>query len=72
MCLAVPAQIVSVDGDSAVLEMGGVRVTGNVMLIEDPRPGDWVILHTGVALSRLDAEAAGELLQMLRTLSEAA
>jgi len=31
-----------------------------------------VILHTGVALSRLDAEAAGELLQMLRTLSEAA
>ena len=72
MCLAVPARIVSVDGDAALFDVGGVRISGNVMLIDNPAPGDWVILHTGVALTRLDAAAAGELLQMLRTLAEAA
>lgn len=72
MCLAVPARIVSVDGDAAVFDVNGVRITGNVMLIENPAPGDWVILHTGVALSRLDPAAAEELLDMLRKLAEAA
>ena len=71
MCLAVPAQIISVAGDLAVLDIAGVRITGNVALIEDAAPGDWVIMHTGVALARIDAAAAAATLDLLRELPEA-
>lgn len=72
MCLAVPARILSVEGDQAVLDLGGVRVTGNVALIEDPAPGDWLVLHTGVALSRIDPVAAQTMLSLLRDATIAA
>lgn len=71
MCLAVPARIVALAGDDATLDAGGVRVTGNVALIENPQVGDWVVLHTGVALTRLDADEAARLLAELRTLEDA-
>jgi hydrogenase expression/formation protein HypC len=72
MCLAIPAQIVSLDGDEAVFDIGGVRRAGNVALIDDAAVGDWVVLHTGVALSRIDAAAAQAMLQQLRDLAETA
>ena len=63
MCLAVPAQIVSLEGDEqAVIDIGGIRKRVSVALVEDLVPGDWVIVHVGYALARLDPEAAAETL----------
>jgi hydrogenase expression/formation protein HypC len=58
MCLAVPARLVSVEADEAVADMGGVRTRVSVALIDSPAPGDWVVIHTGYALSRMDESAA--------------
>jgi hydrogenase expression/formation protein HypC len=62
MCLAIPGQIVDVVDEAnhlARVDVAGVRRTVNVGLLDDAGPGDWVLIHVGFALSRIDeAEAA--------------
>jgi len=72
MCLAVPACIVSVTNDEAVLDIAGIRRTGSVALIDNPQSGEWVVLHSGIALTRIDPHAADTMLSKLRMLGEAA
>jgi hydrogenase expression/formation protein HypC len=52
MCLAVPAKIVEINGETAILDMEGVRREGIISLINDPRPGDYVLLHAGFAIRK--------------------
>lgn len=52
MCLAVPARIVELEGDSAVVEIGGVRRSAMVTFIDAPRVGDYVLLHAGFAIQK--------------------
>ena len=56
MCLAVPAQIISLDGTLAVAEMSGVKKQIDVTLTPEVVPGDWVVVHVGYALQRIDPE----------------
>ncbi|MCG5031413.1 HypC/HybG/HupF family hydrogenase formation chaperone [Mesosutterella sp. OilRF-GAM-744-9] len=66
MCLAVPGKIVSVSSpEEAVADLGGIRKAVNVSLIDDPKPGDWVIIHVGFALQKIDEEQAQETLRAL-------
>jgi len=62
MCLALPVQVVEVDreptGDWAVVDLGGVRKRISLALLDGVEVGDYVILHVGYALSRLDREEA--------------
>ena len=61
MCLAIPGQILEItDGDNrlAQVDVVGVRRTVNVGLLDDVGPGDWVLIHVGFALSRIDEEEA--------------
>lgn len=70
MCLAVPAQIVEMIGDGlARCDMNGVKKEINVSLIADPQVGDWVIVHVGFALNRIDEKQAQETLKALAMLS---
>jgi hydrogenase expression/formation protein HypC len=63
MCLAVPARIVSLEDDEqAVIDVGGIRKRVSVALVDGVAPGDYVIVHVGYALARLDPEAAAETL----------
>ena len=55
MCLAVPAQIESVNGTSALCVMSGVTKEIDVSLTPEVRHGDWVIVHVGFALQTIDA-----------------
>ena len=80
MCLGIPAQIVHIDDAErmlATVEVGGVRRQVNIMcIVDDQHPpdscvGDWVLLHVGFALSRIDAAEAAETLRMLSELGEA-
>ncbi len=68
MCLGIPAQIVgaAVDGVAPV-EIAGVRRDVGVVLIDGGvQPGDWVLVHVGFALDRIDEEQARETLELLR------
>lgn len=64
MCLAVPIQIKSIDGQSAVVEIGGVRRTINLAFTPEARVDDYVIVHAGFALSVLDEQEAQETLRL--------
>ncbi len=67
MCLGVPMKILSKDGDSIVAEVDGVQKEASVMLLgEDVSVGDYVIVHAGFAISRLDEEYAEETLRLMR------
>jgi len=58
MCLAVPAEIVERQGDAAVADMHGNRVTVSTALVPEAAVGDWVLLHAGFAIQRLSPEQA--------------
>ncbi|HEX9078546.1 MAG TPA: HypC/HybG/HupF family hydrogenase formation chaperone [Desulfuromonadaceae bacterium] len=67
MCLGVPMKIVSRDGDDIVAEVDGVRKEASVMLLaDDVAVGDYVIVHAGYAISRLDEEYAQETLRLMK------
>ena len=67
MCLAVPMQIVSIDGESMVTEIDGVKREASLMMLnEEVAVGDYVLIHAGFAISRLDAEEAQETLELMR------
>jgi hydrogenase expression/formation protein HypC len=59
MCLALPVRVVELtDGDNAVVDLGGVRKEISLALVEGVAVGDYVILHVGYALTRLDPQEA--------------
>ena len=66
MCLAIPALVTSVDGHSAEVEVGGVGRRVSIWLTPEARVGDYVLLHTGYAISVIDKEQAEETLRLLR------
>jgi hydrogenase expression/formation protein HypC len=64
MCLAIPTRIRSIDGENAEVEIGGVQRTISLVFTPEAKAGDYVIVHTGFALSVLDEEEAQETLRM--------
>ncbi len=69
MCLAIPARVVDLpEPDTALIDIGGVRKRISLALVDDVKPGDYVIVHVGYALTKLDPEAAA---RTLRTFAEA-
>jgi hydrogenase expression/formation protein HypC len=67
MCVGVPMQIISKDGNTAVAEIDGVRREASLMLLgEEVNIGDFVIIHAGFAISKLDEDDARETLAMMR------
>ena len=71
MCLAIPARIMELKDQSAVVEIGGVTRDASVMLLEDARVGDWVLLHAGFAIEKLDPEEAAKTLALFREMADA-
>jgi hydrogenase expression/formation protein HypC len=64
MCLAIPAQVVEIDGDQGIIDMGGVRKEISLALVDDVAIGDYVIVHVGYALNKLDPEEAAKTLAL--------
>ena len=76
MCLGVPGLVVerldaAGEPDFALVEFAGLRRRVCVSCTPDVRPGDYVIVHAGIAISRLDAGEAERLLEHLREMEEA-
>jgi hydrogenase expression/formation protein HypC len=60
-------QVISVDGDDIVAEVDGVRRSASLMILGDEvKVGDFLIIHAGFAISKLDEAEAKETLQMMR------
>jgi hydrogenase expression/formation protein HypC len=70
MCLAVPAEVLSIDGHEAEVDFGGVQRRISVVLTPEVRVGDYVVIHTGFAISVVDQEEAQETLKLFRELDE--
>jgi hydrogenase expression/formation protein HypC len=66
MCLAIPARVVEIqENDVAIVDLGGVRKDISLALVEGVVVGDYVIVHVGYALTRLDAEEAEKTLALM-------
>lgn len=73
MCLAIPGKIESVQDDDlrkGMVSFAGIRKEVSLALVPEAGVGDYVIVHVGFAISKLDEAAAQETLAMLRDLSE--
>ncbi len=66
MCLAIPSKIVKIDNNMATIDVDGVRREASLLLLEDAQVGDYVIVHAGFAIQKIDEAAAMETLQLLR------
>ncbi|HEY5994395.1 MAG TPA: HypC/HybG/HupF family hydrogenase formation chaperone [Gallionellaceae bacterium] len=70
MCLAIPARIEELTGDgNAVIDFGGMRKEISLALVDDAAVGDYVIVHAGYALQKLDQEEAERTLEMFAGMS---
>ena len=58
MCLAVPAKLIEQDGHQGMVDLHGNRLPVNTMMTPDARSGDWILIHAGFAIERLDPEEA--------------
>ena len=70
MCLAIPAKVLEINGDVAKVDFGqGVALEVNIMLV-DTKVNDYVLVHAGYAIEKLDQKAAEESLKIWREILE--
>jgi len=68
VCLAIPVKLTKVEGDTGWVEMGGARRKVNLLLLPDAKVGDYVLLHAGFAISKIEEKEAEELLNLLSSM----
>jgi len=71
VCLAIPALIKEINGTQAVADIEGITREISLELTPEAKVGDYILLHTGYAISIIDAEEAAETLKLLKELAEA-
>lgn len=70
MCLGVPARVKEKRGEMALVEIGGIVKEASLMLVPEVEVGDFIILHAGFAIQKLNPEEAEETLKLLNELME--
>ena len=70
MCLAIPGEIIELNKDTAKVSIMGVESEINIQIIEEPKVGDYVLIHAGCTIKKIDIEYFEELNEMLELLSE--
>ena len=71
MCLSVPALVLRTDGDMAEVSVGGALFRAGLQMVRNVAAGDYVLLHAGFAIQKLDEREALEILELLKELNEA-
>ena len=71
MCLAIPARVMSVEGNEAEVEVGGVGRRASIVLTPEAKVGNYVLLHAGYAINVIDKEEAEETLRLFKEIAEA-
>ncbi len=72
MCLAVPSKIIEINNDDmiGIVDVDGVKKEVGLHLIEDPKVGDYVIVHAGFAINKIDENEALDTLKIFREIAE--
>ena len=70
MCLAIPAKIVELEGDNAVVDAMGNRFRAKTTLLPEAKLGDLVLIHAGFAISLVDEEEAKETWQLIAEIND--
>jgi hydrogenase expression/formation protein HypC len=70
MCLAIPARIIELEGDRAVVDAMGNRWRAKTTLLPEARLGDLVLIHAGFAISLVDEEEAKKTWQLIAEISQ--
>lgn len=65
MCLAVPMKVVQINGEFGIAELGGLRRKVNLQLLPQIKVGDYIIVHAGFGIERLDTQEAEETLKVI-------
>ena len=65
MCLAIPMKVLKILGERAIVSSGGIQRTIGINFLKNPRIGDYVIVHAGFAIEKLDTVKAEETLRLL-------
>lgn len=68
MCLAVPAQIMDINNYSATIDIMGLESTVNIQLIEEPKVGDYILVHAGCAIQKIDKYYFEELQEIFQSI----
>jgi hydrogenase expression/formation protein HypC len=66
MCLAIPSKITKIENEMAVIDVDGVQRQASLLLLSDAQVGDYVIVHAGFAIQKIDADSARETLKLLK------
>lgn len=66
MCLAIPSKIVKIENNVATIDVDGVRREASLILVDNPEIGDYVIVHAGFAIHKINEEDALESLKLIR------
>jgi len=66
MCLAIPSKIVKIENNIGTVDVDGVKRKTSLLLLEDAKVGDYVIVHAGFAIHKIDEQVAMESLKILR------
>ena len=70
MCLGVPAKIISLRGDLATVSLGGVEYQASLQLLPDASLGDYVIIHAGFAIEKIDLLEAQETIRLIEDIEK--
>lgn len=70
MCLAIPAKVISVEWPSAVVSIEDLEYKASLLLVDDVAVGDYVMLHAGFAIEKVDPEEAAETLRLLNEIAK--
>ena len=70
MCLSIPARVVSVSGEMAEVSVGGAIFSAGLQMVENVGVGDYVLLHAGFAIEKLNEEDALETIRLLREMDD--
>jgi len=70
MCLSIPSKVISINGDKAIVSVGGTEYEASLQLVEDIKVDDYVLLHTGFAIQKISKKDAQETFKLLHELGE--
>jgi len=70
MCLGVPALVIRVEGTEATVRIGAVEYQSSLLLLENVEVGDYILLHAGFAIEKIDTEDAEETIRLFNEISK--
>jgi len=71
MCLAIPGKVISIEGNTAMVDYGGVRKKASLLVLPDVKVGDMIMVHAGFAIAKVSEQEAQETIDAFEMLDKA-